>query len=52
MLETNALLWARVERLECEWDEAQLRNDAILMAQIEGQIREVHGMICTGLDET
>ena len=52
MLETNALLRSRVERLECEWDEAQLRNDAILMAQIEGQIRETHGMIYTGLDKT
>jgi hypothetical protein len=27
-------------------------NNAMLMAQIEGQIREAHGMMYTGLDET
>jgi hypothetical protein len=41
-----------VERLEAEWEQAQVDNNAMLMAQIEGQIREAHGMMYTGLDET
>jgi len=52
MIETNTVLRARVTRLEGEWEQAQLNNNALLMAQIEGQIREAHGMIYTGLDET
>jgi hypothetical protein len=45
------LLRARIARLEEEWERAQVDNNAMLMAQIEGQIREAHGMIYTGLDE-
>ena len=45
MRETNSVLRTRIERLECEWDDAQ-------MAQIEGQIREADGRMYTGLDET
>ena len=52
MIETNTVLRARVTRLEGEWEQAQLNNNALLMAQIEGQIREAHVMIYSGLDET
>jgi hypothetical protein len=52
MLETNAVLQARVERLEADWERAQVHNDSLMMAQIEGQIREAHGMMYTDVDET
>ena len=52
MRETNSVLRTRIERLECEWDDAQIHNNSLLMAQIEGQIREAHGMMYTDVDET
>jgi hypothetical protein len=52
MLETNAVLRSRVERLEADWERAQWHNDSLAMAQIEGQIREAHGMMYTDVDET
>ena len=52
MLETNAVLQARVERLEADWERAQVHNDSLMMVQIEGQIREAHGMMYTDVDET
>ena len=47
-----AVLQARVERLEADWERAQVHNDSLMMAQIEGQIREAHGMMYTDVDET
>ena len=52
MLETNAVLRSGVERLEADWERAQWHNDSLPMAQIEGQIREAHGLMYTGVDET
>ena len=52
VLETNAVLRSRVERLEADWERAQWHNDSLAMAQIEGQIREAHGLMYTDVDET
>eukprot|EP00435_Cladocopium_sp_Y103_P017985 s2210_g4.t1 len=43
MLETNQLLQTRVERLECEWDEAELAGDVDAMDVLEAQISEARG---------
>eukprot|EP00435_Cladocopium_sp_Y103_P034748 s3258_g9.t1 len=51
-LESNELLRARIQRLECEWDGAQVANDLDAMDSLEDQIRDAHGLMYTGLDET
>ena len=52
MRETNSVLRTRIERLECEWDDAQIHNNSLLMAQLEGQIREAHAMMYSDVNET
>ena len=44
MSSTNGLLTAREQRLEAEWDEAELANDLESMDRIENQIRETRGL--------
>ena len=44
MAETNALLQAREQRLEAEWDEAELRNDQETMHEIENLIIETRNL--------
>ncbi|CAL1155516.1 unnamed protein product [Cladocopium goreaui] len=44
MAETNALLLAREQRLEAEWDEAELRNDRETMHEIENMIIETRNL--------
>eukprot|EP00435_Cladocopium_sp_Y103_P050419 s572_g15.t1 len=51
MLETNQLLRNRVERLECEYDEAELANNIDAMAVLEAQIIETRGLMYAGLDD-
>ena len=44
MAETNALLLAREQRLEAEWDEAEMRNDRETMHEIENMIIETRNL--------
>ena len=51
LLETNELLRTRIQRLECEWDEAEIQNDLRAMEPIEDQIREATAMMYSGLGD-
>ena len=44
MRSTNKVLMAREQRLEAEWDEAEMANDHEAMDRIENQIRETRGL--------
>ena len=44
MIETNEVLTAREQRLEAEWDEAELRNDYDSMCRLENQILETRNL--------
>ena len=44
MRSTNELLTAREQRLEAEWDEAEMANDLESMDRIGNQIRETRGL--------
>ena len=43
--EMHAILRTRLERLECEWDEAEVLNDLDTMRQIEFQIMETNALL-------
>ena len=51
MLDTNESLRTRIQRLECEWDEAEIHNDMRAMELIEDQIREATAMMYSGLGD-
>ena len=45
------MLRTRIQRLECEWDEAEIQNDMRAVELIENQIGELQAMMYSGLGD-